>query len=253
VNEQGPEHENVGSYVLDALSDEERAAFEAHLAGCAECRAEVAELLQVVDVLPLALDEIAPSESLRDRVMDISREPERPALVPIPGGRATRRPRPSWHWPELAAIAAAVLLVAGLGVWNIHLQQQINSDQAALAYQRQIAAAIAAHASVSPISGIGREQAASAALVQPRRRQPAYLVVQGLSETPKNHVYELWLFHGSRPEPSTVFSYSGSAPQIFKLAGAASGYSQAAVTVEPGPKGRTTPSGPIVLVGRLSA
>lgn len=253
MTDEGTAHDNVGAYVLDALADEERAQFEAHLARCPDCRAEVVELQQVVDVLPLALEGVEPSALLRNRVMDVSREEDRPALVPIPGGRATPRPRASWRWPELAAIAAAVLLVAGLGVWNIHLQQQINSDQAALAYQRQIAAAIAAHATVSPISGQGRDRAASAAVVQPRRQQPAYLVVQGLSGTAKNRVYELWLFRGSTPEPSTVFSYSGSSPQIFKLPTATRGYAQAAVTIEPGPKGRSTPSGPIVLAGRLKA
>jgi anti-sigma-K factor RskA len=253
VTDRGTEHDNVGSYVLDSLSDEERAQFEAHLGRCPDCRAEVAELRQVVDVLPLALDEVEPSESLRRRVMDISREDDRPALIPIPGGRATPRPRTSWHWPEMAAIAAAVLLVAGLGVWNIHLQQQINSDQAALAYQQQISAAILAKAKVSPMSGRGNDQAASAALVQPRRQQAAYLVVQGLTGTPRNSVYELWLFHGTTPEPSTVFTYSGSAPQIFKLPSDTKGYSLAAVTVEPGPNGRSKPSGPVVLAGKLNA
>ena len=35
-------HELAAFYALDALSDEERSAFEAHLSGCDQCRAELA-------------------------------------------------------------------------------------------------------------------------------------------------------------------------------------------------------------------
>ena len=37
-------HALSGAYAVDALDDIERAAFERHLAACAECRAEVASL-----------------------------------------------------------------------------------------------------------------------------------------------------------------------------------------------------------------
>ena len=247
------EHDGVGAYVLDALSEEERSLFEAHLASCSVCRAEVAELQQVVDVLPLAVDEIQPSASLRDRVMDAITEDDRPALIPIPGGRAVpRRPIP-WRLPEILATAAAVVLLAGLGLWNLHLQQQINDDNAALAYQQQIAHAIANHAVVSPISGVGTARSASAALIQPQHNQAAYLIVQGLPSTPSNRVYELWLFRGKQPTPSRVFTYSGSNPRVITLSGATSGYSEAAVTMEPGPNGVSAPTSPPVLAGALHA
>ena len=44
-------HELVGAYALDALSDEEREAFEAHLATCEPCQAELASLADVLDGL----------------------------------------------------------------------------------------------------------------------------------------------------------------------------------------------------------
>ena len=37
-------HHLSGAYAVDALDDAERTSFEQHLAGCADCRAEVAEL-----------------------------------------------------------------------------------------------------------------------------------------------------------------------------------------------------------------
>jgi anti-sigma-K factor RskA len=254
VNEYEPEHEDAGAYVLSALSEEEQARFEAHLAGCATCRAEVAELQEVVDLLPLAAEQVEPDPALRGRIVDaIEAEIEHPALVPIVGGRPEPLRRFPWRLPEILAAAAAVLLIAGLGAWNIHLQQQINHYQTALSFQQQIARALASHASVSPITGRGSGRASSAALVEPAHGGSAYLVVQGLPATPSGRVYELWLFHGSKPEPSEVFTYEGGNAQIVKLPGGAAGYSQAAVTLERGPHGVRVPTGPIVLAGALHA
>jgi hypothetical protein len=46
--------EALGAYALDQLPAEERAAVEAHLEGCADCRAELESLAGVVRLLPLA-------------------------------------------------------------------------------------------------------------------------------------------------------------------------------------------------------
>ena len=45
---------SLGAYVLDQLPAGERAALEAHLEGCPECRAELRELEGVAALLPLA-------------------------------------------------------------------------------------------------------------------------------------------------------------------------------------------------------
>lgn len=46
--------ENLGALVLDQLDDSERAATEAHLEGCRECRAELELLAPLAEALPLA-------------------------------------------------------------------------------------------------------------------------------------------------------------------------------------------------------
>lgn len=48
-----PEALAVGSYVVGALRDPERAAFVEHLRGCAECRAEVDRLAVLPELLAL--------------------------------------------------------------------------------------------------------------------------------------------------------------------------------------------------------
>lgn len=254
MNTDENEHDQVGAYVLDALSDEERLAFERHLAGCEACRAEVADLQRVVDVLPLACDAVEPSPALRDRLMAAieAEQDERAPLVAIPGGRTAPRGRMRWRLPEIVGIAAAAILVIGLGLWNVHLQQQINQDRSALAYQQQVAQAIATGAAVSSIPATNKSPGASAAVVQPRNRRPAYLIVQGLKPAAARHVYEVWFIRGhAKPVPVTVFSPAGSEPQVVPLPMSASGYTLAAVTVEPGRV--QAPTGPMVLAGPLTA
>jgi hypothetical protein len=46
--------EALGAYALGHLPDEERAGLEAHLEGCADCRAESESLLSIAQRLPLA-------------------------------------------------------------------------------------------------------------------------------------------------------------------------------------------------------
>jgi hypothetical protein len=60
----GSPHELLAAYVLDALSADERTAFETHLAGCAECTQRLPELRRVADLLPNAL--IVPPSELPD-------------------------------------------------------------------------------------------------------------------------------------------------------------------------------------------
>lgn len=73
----------VGAYLLDALTDEEREAFEAYLLTSESMRLEVAQLRPVVDLLPLTLEvrrdnpqfaELTPSPELRDRILAAIRD-----------------------------------------------------------------------------------------------------------------------------------------------------------------------------------
>ncbi|WP_116041592.1 anti-sigma factor family protein [Amycolatopsis palatopharyngis] len=98
--------ESLGAYVLDQLDPAERLAVEAHLDGCTDCRAELAELAplatQLRTVDPDRLDSLPqPPAELREQVLERIRA-EPPA----------RRSRPRWTVP--AAAAAVALLLGGL-------------------------------------------------------------------------------------------------------------------------------------------
>ncbi|MFI6322272.1 anti-sigma factor family protein [Nonomuraea sp. NPDC050556] len=69
------EHTDVGAYALGLLDDEDRAAFETHLAGCAACTAELGELSGMAGMLTgIEPVEVADPPPMReDEVIDLFR------------------------------------------------------------------------------------------------------------------------------------------------------------------------------------
>ena len=130
-------HHLSGAYAVDALDDAERTSFEQHLAVCADCRAEVAELSAAAGSLA-SLTEATPPPSLRASVLsDIAQVRPLPPLTedagapdagapdagapddgaPDAGGTVVpirRRRRTAWF---AAAAAAAVIAIGGLA-WS---------------------------------------------------------------------------------------------------------------------------------------
>lgn len=100
---------SLGAYALGDLPPSERAALEAHLEGCAECRAELASLQPVARLLPLAdparfgQPAPRPPSDLGDRVAaTIGAERE---------ARTTRRRQRRFGFALAGAAAAAVLAI----------------------------------------------------------------------------------------------------------------------------------------------
>jgi anti-sigma factor RsiW len=88
-------HEQVAAYALDALDEDERRAYEAHLAGCEQCRAELAGMADTAGALGLAAAAVDPPEGPSNVVSIGSARRRRFAVV---GGVA-------------AAVAAAALAI----------------------------------------------------------------------------------------------------------------------------------------------
>jgi anti-sigma-K factor RskA len=116
-----PGHERwadaAGAYVLGALPDDERAGFEAHIAACAVCSAEVDELGGAAGALPVSAPAMVPPPELKARIMaEVEREAA--LLASASGPRADRAParrRERRRWFSLPAVAlACVTLFAGI-------------------------------------------------------------------------------------------------------------------------------------------
>lgn len=178
-------HALVGAYAVDALDDEERTAFERHLADCAACRAEVAGLREAAATLatPTA---VTPPGALRDRVLaDIATVRPLPPAAERADRRPRRFPRP---WLLVAAAAAVIALGAGAAVWQPWADQTSQAPQ--LTAAERIRAADDAETFTQTLDGGAR-----ATLIRSRALNQAVLVTSDMPPAPEGRVYELWLDH----------------------------------------------------------
>jgi len=129
-----PFRELIEAYALGSLDPEERAAVAAHLAaGCADCTKALGETRVLVSHLAYLAPEVAPSDMLRGRLLQIVR-----AEAPTSTAKAkavSKSPVPFWMW---GAVAAA-LLFALYNAYEAHsLQMTIHKTQESLTAQMEL-------------------------------------------------------------------------------------------------------------------
>jgi anti-sigma-K factor RskA len=119
-------HDLIGAYATHALDDSERLQVEQHLAGCADCRAELAGFREVLGALTTRA--VAPPAALEEAVMAAARgtspaaasadSAARRGTEPLAPEREARTPaprRPAAVLVAAAAAAAAFVLGGVLG------------------------------------------------------------------------------------------------------------------------------------------
>ena len=236
----GPGHEHwqdaTGAYVLGALDETERAAFEEHLAGCPACREEVEQLLPAVEALPVSVDPVSPPPSLKGRIMaEVEREA---ALLSAAGpeadrpGARPRRRRFSLRVPRLApVVVAAALLVAGIAIG------------AGVALRGSHGRTVVAEVSGAP--------GASVQLVLDG--DEGRLMARRLPAPPSGRVYQVWLKRdGHAPMPTAaLFLPSRDGAAAASVPGSLDDVDQVMVTDEPD-GGSPQPTGDLLAVADLS-
>ena len=231
-------HLLTGAYVLHALDADERAAFEAHLADCAQCRAEVRELADAAARLGSA-DEVVPPERMRADVLgEVVRTPQVPArpdadddLSGRRRARATGRPGSGTRRTAWLAVAAAVVAVVALVLGGLLVQAR--SERSTLARQQQDLSAVLtsgdARTVTGPVAGGGR-----AAVVVSDSEHRAAFVGTDLAAPPSGHTYQLWyITSGGAATSAGTFDPNANGDAAVVLAGSPSGAATVGLTVEP--------------------
>jgi anti-sigma-K factor RskA len=260
--------EQASLYALGALTAAERSAFEAHLASCALCAADVRALSGVTDALARAVPQTEPPSELRARVLaSASRDPN--------VGSGFNRTASSTHVfiPWLAAAASLVLAVA-LGAYAVQLRGRVGTLEERLreamlradASERQIAdarrAGAAAEAQVAVLAApdltridlAGRPVApqASARAYWSRSRGLVF-TASNLPALPPGRVYQLWVL-AAQPTPPISAGWllkpdaSGRVNVLFDTAPDLPKPQKMAVTIEP-EGGVPAPTGDMYLLG----
>ncbi|PWR07335.1 anti-sigma factor [Micromonospora acroterricola] len=191
-------HTLAGAYVLDAVDDLERAAFERHLAECEPCRVEVAELGETVSRLADDTVVEATPPGLRERTL--AQAARTPQLRVSAAGATDRRHAGRWRQLTVAA-AAAVLLAGGASAvtWTVS-NDRISDEQASSDQARQIAAVLDA-----PDARVFERQlqpGGAATVVISRDRDRGVVLLRDLPTPGPGRIYELWLIRDAEPARS---------------------------------------------------
>jgi hypothetical protein len=130
-------HTDVGAYSMDLLEEQDKRAFEEHLAGCPACAAELAELSPMAALLR----GVEPASAAGDEL----RGGEVTELI----GRRARQQRHRRRWQvALGAAAGIVLIGGGIGLGITAAPQHPGSPAPALALTGQ------RHSATDPGTGV---------------------------------------------------------------------------------------------------
>ena len=257
--------ELAGGFVLDALEVDEADAVRAHLAGCADPHAEIANLASGLPALWETVPIVEPPAALRSRLLaaaaaDLPANRERtpnPERTATPTTDPTNvRPfvRPLRRGKTLGWVAglAAVLAFALLGAWNVVLQGQVGTlrterdSVAAVVHAGAIGGSVTAMLTAPQASG----PYGPTGLAAVTRTGTLVLAMRDLQPTTGAQVYQAWvILPGSAPVPTGSFRVGDAGVGSIPSASApARPGAVVAITLEPGP-GATTPTLPILASG----
>jgi anti-sigma-K factor RskA len=227
----------AAGYALGALSPEERALVDSHIAGCEECRADLAAMLGLASTLPLACDSMAPPQSLKERVLAAASAEARA------GASISRRPSPAegatpfaphmvpaaWTW--IAGVAAAAAVVIGLTTMGTMrerdaLRTQVDSMSTQLSQASLTTAALereaeAGHAVMTALAsgtywsaGPSRDSNGRmwrCAIVQPTTRGHNAMLLATVPEPPRGMGYQVWVRRKGTPHKAGMVVHGGMA------------------------------------------
>ncbi|HEY7043365.1 MAG TPA: anti-sigma factor [Nocardioidaceae bacterium] len=251
-------HGELHAYAVGALSTEEASAFERHLASCASCEQELAELYEVTAALSGSVAEEPPS-SLRTAVLaEIARTPQEPPSSAVAVAEASRLGPPatppsreeSGHAERgpaesgsnvvplrrsratvVSGLVAAAAVVAAVVFGGVALRNSQDADDAA-AQTAELTRILGAD-DVQTVPGDPQSAGHSGTIVLSRSEGAAVFVSSTFPGLPEDEVYEAWTIEGKQnPVSAGTFTPSGS-ESILSLPQASFAADVMAITVEP--------------------
>jgi hypothetical protein len=249
-------HTLVGAYVMDAVSEADRASFERHLLTCEQCREDVRGLREAAARLAEAAA-VPPRPELREQTMQAAAQiRQQPPLVvsqkrqvladkwwrhvPRSAGAGTR------PWLARVALTAAVVLAITATLFGLHLSSMQGRLSAAEQRDTAIATVLGAHDATTLTAKV--TTGGMATVVMSHRARALVFIASGLTRLPAARAYELWLMSpaGDTPVGMLPPARKGmSGPMVVNRLGPAE---KLAMTVEPAAGARQPTSAPVVLV-----
>jgi anti-sigma-K factor RskA len=274
-------HDDLAIYALDALDPADHAALEAHLAGCAACRAELDEHREtlarlvvpaeepppsvwsgIAQQLPRSGGPSAPSTPLPgadevtgrgpvadthdthaddDHPDDDGTTPVVPLHAPLHARRRTMADRAGW-----LAAAAALVVVVGLGALLVTRDTDGSGAGSGTVADLAAAAVDAPGSTVVALRSDGGDEVARVVLAG-EAGGTDYVIFDDLARLPAGRSYQLWKTAGAAPPVSLGVLGDGSGEAVAIAAPA--DVRQLALSEEPD-TGVPAPTGRIVATGQ---
>lgn len=198
----------LAGYVLGDLTPEEVVLVKQHLATDPDLAIEVNRLQATLALLPLSLPSTAPPQNLRQSLLQTASQ-----ASPKPANWL-QRPR---LWIGVIGSAAA-FLVAGLGLSNYRLHQQLADAQAEVSrYQEAIALLRQPNNRLLALKGMSPTVSSSGSLVIAPQKQAAVLTLQNVASLPPSKVYRLWAFVDGRKVDCAEFQPNSEGKVFLRL------------------------------------
>jgi anti-sigma-K factor RskA len=265
--------EELELYALGALPENEAAALEAHVAGCAECAADLARARAAAALLAFSVNQERPAGTVKAELMgrvranlEAENRPAWPAKVGaarVDGGIARPRAQTGGNWWNWALVAAAVLLALmsfGLSWQNrritAELAKQRKAAESMIHDREQIEKLVSTLAAPDTVTVklAGTENAANASgTVKFNAKSGVVLYSADLPALPPGKSYQMWLVPANgAPISAGLLGPGGQAWGNLWTAQVPENVQAKAfaVTIEP-VGGLAQPSGPKVLLGAI--
>lgn len=240
-------HTLTGAYALDALNDQERAAFEAHLEECRECSQEVHELRLTAAQLGLA-SAIQPPDELKQRVMAaITTTRQLPPEVPEEQAPVAQViPLRARRWPlraALAAAAAAVLIATTFGIQSYSATTQLQQAQAEVAGISSVLSANDARTA----TGTGATGGTGTVVIS-RSENKAVLLASNLPSVPSDRTYQVWMIGSHGTVSAGLLQADGADRSRPVIANGLGSADKIGITVEPAGGSAQPTTQPVMLM-----
>lgn len=221
--------EMIALDALGLLEAAERRELDAHLATCADCRAELREARDAAAMLAFAFQPVAPPDALRARILeDIKNQKQLPRAETTNGESAASSDQPATNaaiesnvvpfvsrrgdsnkQPLLTfGLIAASLMIVTLLVGLYALWQRNKDMQAEVAREREVRELLTEpDARIISLEGTATAPGAGGRLIISRSEGRAALFAHDLPPAPQGKAYQLWFIAaGRQPAPGGVFT-----------------------------------------------
>jgi anti-sigma-K factor RskA len=263
--------EDFDLLALGALEGDEKMAIESHVESCAACAQKLAEARGRIAMLALAAPPVAPSATVKQRLMQqVRADAERtaPEHAPARAPRETERAAGSFSrwWAAVLVPAFALLAIATVLLWreNRDVNRELNALRYTMLQQkiqlqlqlqdaRELADLIESHDTITVTLAQQPGMPTGAAHVTYNSKMGMLMYEGEIAPAPAAKSYQLWLVPADgKPISAGVFNPVAGQPDhwMMKLPQGIAA-KEFAVSLEPA-GGMPQPTGPMVLVGPVS-